>query len=67
MRIVVDTNVFVAAVSSPSGASREDLRRCLLGRYEPLMGQALLAECESVLSRTEPYKLDDVLGRVDSR
>lgn len=55
MRIVVDTNVLVAAVSSPDGASREVLRRCLLGRYEPLMGQALLAECESVLSRTEPF------------
>ena len=51
MRIVVDTNVFVAALSSPDGASREILRRCLLGRYEPLMGQALFAEYESVLSR----------------
>jgi len=55
MRIVVDTNVFVAAVSSPDGASREVLRRCLLGRYEPLMGQALMAEYESVLSRSEPF------------
>ena len=55
MRIVVDTNVFVAAVASPGGASREVLRRCLLGRYEPIMGQALLAEYESVLSRTEPF------------
>ena len=55
MRIVVDTNVFIAAVSSPDGASREVLRRCLLGRYEPIMGQALLAEYESVLSRTEPF------------
>ena len=55
MRIVVDTNVFVAAVSSPDGASREVLRRCLLDRYEPLMGQALLAEYESVLARAEPF------------
>ena len=55
MRIVVDTNVFVAAVSSPEGASREVLRRCLLDRYEPLMGQALLAEYESVLARAEPF------------
>ena len=51
MRIVVDTNVFVAALSSPDGASREVLRQCLLGRHEPLMGQALFAEYESVLSR----------------
>ena len=55
MRIVVDTNVFVAAVSSPDGASREVLRRCLLGRYQPLMGQALFAKYESVLSRAEPF------------
>jgi predicted nucleic acid-binding protein len=55
VRIVVDTNVFVAAVSSPDGASREVLRRCLLGRYEPLMGQALLIEYESVLARAEPF------------
>ena len=55
MRIVVDTNVFVAAVSSPDGASREVLRRCLLDRYEPLMGQALLAEYETVLARAEPF------------
>lgn len=55
MRIVVDTDVFVAAVSSPDGASREVLRRCLLGRYEPLLGQALLAEYESVLARAEPF------------
>ena len=52
MRVVVDTNVLVAALSSPDGASREVFRRCLLGRCEPLMGQALFAECESVLSRS---------------
>ena len=55
LRIVVDTNVFVAATSSTSGASREVLRRCLSGRYEPLMGQALVAEYESVLARSEPF------------
>lgn len=56
LRIVVDTNVFVAATSSASGASREVLRRCLLGRYEPLMSQALFAEYESVLARSEPFR-----------
>ena len=55
MRIIVDTNVFVAAVSSPDGASREVLRRCLVAQYEPLMGQALLTEYESVLARAEPF------------
>ena len=55
MRVVVDTNVLVAAVSSPDGASRAVFRRCLLGRCEPLMGQALLAEYESVLSRPDIF------------
>ena len=47
----MDTNVFVAATTSTRGASREVLRRCLLGRYDPLMSQALFAEYESVLAR----------------
>ena len=55
MRIVIDTNVFVAAVSSPDGASREVVRRCLCGRYVPLMGQAPFTEYESVLARVEPF------------
>ena len=55
MRVVVDTNVLVAAVSSPDGASREVLRRCLRGQYEPLMGQALFAEYESILSRPDIF------------
>ena len=38
-------------MSSPDGSSREVLRRCLLGRYQPLIGQALLTEYEVVLSR----------------
>jgi len=52
---VVDTNVFVAVLSSPDGAIREILRRCLQGRYEPLMGQALFTEYESVLARSAPF------------
>ena len=55
MCIVVDTNVFAAAVSSPDGASREVLRRCLLDRYKPLMGETLLAEYERVLTRSAPF------------
>ena len=62
LRIVVDTNVFVAAVSSPAGASREVLRRCLTGRYEPLMGQGLFTEYESVLSRSELFIRSPVSG-----
>ena len=55
MVYLLDTNVLVAAVSSPDGASREVLRRCLLGRCEPLMGQALFAEYDSVLSRPDIF------------
>ena len=55
MRIVVDTNVLVAAACSPTGASREVIRRCLLGHCEPLIGQALFTECESVLSRSDLF------------
>lgn len=52
----MDTSVFIAAVSSSVGASREVLRRCLVGRHEPLMGQALFAEYESVLARRELFQ-----------
>ena len=48
----MDTNVLVSAMSSPSGASREVIRRCLLARCQPLIGQALFAEYEAVLSRS---------------
>ena len=51
----MDTNVLVAAVSSPDGASREVLRRCLRGDYTPLLGETLFLECESVLQRPEPF------------
>ena len=51
--IVLDTNVFVGALLSPSGANREVLRRCLLGRYEPLMGMAVFSEMEDTMAREE--------------
>jgi uncharacterized protein len=49
--IVVDTNVFVGALLSATGANREILRRCLMGMYQPLMGAGLLAEMEDTLQR----------------
>lgn len=49
--IVVDTNVFVAALRSGGGAAREVLRRCLTGHYRPLFGNALWLEYEDVLGR----------------
>ena len=54
-RIVVDTNILVSAILSPDGAAREVLRRCLTGRYRPLIGNALFLEYEDVLSREKLF------------
>jgi putative PIN family toxin of toxin-antitoxin system len=56
MVIVLDTNVFVAALLGPAGASRSVLRACLEGRLFPLMGTALFTEYESLLSRDALFK-----------
>jgi putative PIN family toxin of toxin-antitoxin system len=49
--IVVDTNVFVAALRSGGGASREVIRRALAGRYQPIFSNALWLEYEDLLGR----------------
>ena len=49
--IVLDTNVFAAALRSGGEAAREVVRRCLNGRYRPLFGNALWLEYEDVLGR----------------
>jgi putative PIN family toxin of toxin-antitoxin system len=51
-RIVVDTNVFIGACLG-AGAAASVVRLCLTGQLRPLMGAALLAEYEDVLSREE--------------
>ncbi len=51
-RIVVDTNVFIAAVLSPGGENRNVLRACLTGAAVPLMGSALFHEYEDLLARS---------------
>lgn len=50
-RVVIDTNVFTAALLSASGANRRVLRSCLLGQAQPLMGAALFSEYEDLLGR----------------
>jgi putative PIN family toxin of toxin-antitoxin system len=50
-KLIVDTSVFISALIGSRGPSRELIRRCLLGDYVPLMGNALFAEYESVISR----------------
>jgi putative PIN family toxin of toxin-antitoxin system len=53
VKIVVDTNVFIGAIISSQGLNRQLIRRCLLGEYQPLMGNALFSEYESVMERAE--------------
>lgn len=52
-RVVVDTNVFTAAVLSAAGANRAVLRACFTGKAHPLMGAALFQEYEDLLARPE--------------
>jgi putative PIN family toxin of toxin-antitoxin system len=49
--IVVDTNVFVAALRSGGGPSREVIRRSLKGQYRPIFSNALWLEYEDLLGR----------------
>lgn len=57
MRIIVlDTSVFVSACLQAGGASRAALRLCLTRRCVPLMGEALYAEYEAVLSRERLFR-----------
>jgi len=50
-RIIVDTNVIVAALTSATGVNRDVLRCCLAGLAEPLIGNALFHEYESLVAR----------------
>ena len=52
-KIVVDTSVFVSSLIGSMGPSRELIRCCLRGEYQPLMGNALFCEYESVINREE--------------
>lgn len=51
IRLVIDTNVFVAGLRSAGGASRAVLRRALSGNYQPLFGNALWQEYCDLLGR----------------
>jgi uncharacterized protein len=50
-RVVVDTNVLVAAIISATGSNRRVLRGCLDGSTLPILGEALFLEYEEVLMR----------------
>lgn len=55
-RIVVDTNVFIAAILNPSGRNRDVIRACLLGKAIPVFGASLFHEYEDLLGRSELMK-----------
>jgi putative PIN family toxin of toxin-antitoxin system len=66
-KIVVDTSVFISALIGSAGPSRELVRRCLQGEYQPLMGNALFCEYESVMGRSQvlaqcPLSQDEILA-----
>lgn len=71
MRLVLDTDVMVAAVRSPSGASAEILRRVLRDEWTMLASVPLFVEYESVLTRAEYLEaagatVDDVRNLLDA-
>jgi len=51
IRIVIDTNVFVAGMRSAGGASRVVLRKALTGPFKALFGNALWQEYQDLLGR----------------
>jgi putative PIN family toxin of toxin-antitoxin system len=55
MRVVLDTNIIVGAMLRDGGASRAVLRLCLQGEVHPIVGVALFAEMEDVLSREDLF------------
>jgi putative PIN family toxin of toxin-antitoxin system len=70
--VVIDTNVFVAALRSEGGASRQVLRLALSRRIQPVFGNSLWFEYEDLLSRdvwgceTDPDQRSEVLAALAS-
>ncbi|MCX6613829.1 MAG: putative toxin-antitoxin system toxin component, PIN family [Acidobacteria bacterium] len=56
MRAVIDTNVLTGAMLSNVGSNRRVLIACLQHRIRPIVGQALFAEYEDVLSRAKLFE-----------
>lgn len=63
MRIVVDANVLVAALRTPSGLNREVIRACAQERALPLLGEKLFLEYESALGRTHLFEASPLSSR----
>lgn len=69
MRVVVDTNVLVAGLLSPSGPPGWIVEAVLAGQLEPAFDSAIRQEYEEVLKRPEfgfpPERIEDVLAALD--
>ena len=50
-KVVIDTSAMISALIGKRGASREVIRRCLTGKYQPLISNPLFREYEDVSSR----------------
>ncbi len=55
MNVVIDTNIWISALISQDGASREIIRLVLLGKISPQISSALFLEYEAVMKR-EPIQ-----------
>jgi putative PIN family toxin of toxin-antitoxin system len=53
MKIVLDTDVVVAGLRSPTGASAEIIRMARHDKFKPLVSVALILEYEAVATRAE--------------
>jgi putative PIN family toxin of toxin-antitoxin system len=68
IRVVIDTNVFVAGLRSCGGASRQVIRLAIAGQLRSLFSNALWLEYEDILARpvwteeTTAYERMVVLG-----
>jgi putative PIN family toxin of toxin-antitoxin system len=50
-KVVIDTSVMISALIGKRGASREVIRRCLTGKYQPLISNPLFQEYEDASAR----------------
>lgn len=64
MRVVLDTNVLVAAMRSPRGVSAHLVEAAFARRFEVVANAALVLEYEAVLTRSE-HLLAAGLARAD--
>ncbi|HEV2962331.1 MAG TPA: putative toxin-antitoxin system toxin component, PIN family [Candidatus Angelobacter sp.] len=64
LRLVLDTDVLVAAIRSRSGASWQLVDSALAGRFTLLLSVALVLEYEAVLTRSEHLKVGLTSGDI---